>query len=370
MTKRISLMILILMGCVAIVACTSQPALTTVPPLATATQAPAATSKPADTAVPTKAPTASPVPTQAATATTIPPTQTTVPPTVPPTAVAPTAIPSTAVPTATSVPPTAAPAGLYVTNVKIVPDRPAFNQDVSFVATFVNTASGDQNVKWAFYIFKADAAATSNNETTALLTAFPTGTRDFASLGSFRYGTTGRPCEYFFTRVGFFNSENKVVWFANSDGKTYEKGFQVCDASLIPTAVPASAASTAVPPTPKPGLFVTDFRIQPAAQRGADLTFFPTFLNNSGNTLSFTWRVLIYKADNSARSYSETTWLQSNFASNSGEVQSLGKWNLALGGPCENYFARVGWLDVNNQTQLFVKPDGTVFEKSFTVCPP
>lgn len=365
MTKLISLMVLVLMGCVAIVACTSQPALTTVPPLATATQVPAATSKPADTAVPTKAPTASPVPTQAPTATTAPPTQTSAP-----TTVAPTAIPSTAVPTATPVPPTAVPTGLYVTNVKIVPDRPAFNQDVSFVATFVNTASGDQNVKWAFYIFKADAAATSNNETTALLTAFPAGTRDFAALGSFRYGITGRPCEYFFVRVGFFNSENKIVWFTTTDGKTYEKGFQVCDASLIPTAVPVSAAPTVVPPTPKPGLFVTDLRIQPAAQRGVDLTFFPTFLNNSGNMMTFTWRVLIYKADTPARSYSDTTWLQTNFAPNSGEVQSLGKWNLPLGGPCENYFARVGWLDVNNQTQLFVKPDGTVFEKSFTVCPP
>jgi hypothetical protein len=259
---------------------------------------------------------------------------------------------------------------LYVNTLRIQPDRPAFNQDVTFAPTFVNTASGDQNIKWAVYIFRADQMANSANETTAQFTAFPVGVKEFTSLGKFNYGPTGRVCEYFTARVGFFNPENKIVYFTTPDSKMYEKSFQVCDVSVIPTGVPASVAPTAVPPTPKPGLFVTDLRIQPAPQRGVDLTFFPTFTNNSGNMMTFTWRVLIYKADNLATSFSDTTWTLSNFTTNPGEVQSLGKWNLPLGGPCENYFARVGWQDANNQTQLFLKPDGAVFVKSFTVCPP
>jgi hypothetical protein len=117
-------------------------------------------------------------------------------------------------------------------------------------------------------------------------------------------------------------------------------------------------------------LFVTDLRIQPAAWRGYDLSFFPTFVNTKGTQMTFTWRVVIFKADNMQTSYSETTWLLTNFPPTPGEVQSLGTWRLSLGGPCENYVARVGWLDVNNYTQFFMKPDGTVFEKSFTMCAP
>ena len=93
-------------------------------------------------------------------------------------------------------------------------------------------------------------------------------------------------------------------------------------------------------------------------------------LNTSGGQMTFTWRVFIYKVENPNASYSETTWQLTNFNTAPGEVLSLGKWNLPLGGGCENYFARVGWQDANNQNQFFMKPDGTVFTKPFTVCPP
>ncbi len=241
---------------------------------------------------------------------------------------------------------------------------------MTFAPTILNATSGPLDIKWAVYIYKADDPTKSNNETTAQLTTFPTGSKEFASPGSFTYGGTGRPCEYFFARVGYFDPNNKIVYFKSPNGQVYEKGFQVCDVSLIPTAVPVSAAPTAVPPTPKPGLFVTDLRIQPAPQRGVDLTFFPTFTNNSGNQMTFTWRVLIYKPDNLATSFSDTTWTSTTFSTTPGEVQSLGKWNLPLGGGCENYVARVGWQDANNQTQFFMTPDGNMFNKSFTVCPP
>lgn len=354
MHRKIAFVITLAITLSIIVACAPPP--TAVPPFPT--QPP-----PAPTAVPPMPTAVPPAPTA------VPPAPTAVPPA--PTAVppAPTAVPPTPVPP-TSVPPTAPPTGLYVSNVKISPDRPAFNQTANFAATFLNTATGDQNIRWAVYIFRADDTSKSNNETTLLPTVFPPGTREFNAVGGFRYGGTGRTCEYFFVRVGWINSESKIVWFNDPAGKLYEKGFQVCDVNTIPTLPPPSPGAAAVVPAPPPGLFVTDLRIQPAPQRGVDLSFFPTFTNTKATQMTFTWRVLIYRADNRSVSYSETTWLQTHFQVNPGEVLSLGKWKLALGGPCENFFARVGWLDVNNQTQFFFKPDGTVFEKSFAVCPP
>ncbi len=358
MFRKIILVLAAMLLLSIIVACAPTPTATPVP---LPTQVPP---QPTATKPPTVPPTAVPP-------TPVPPTPvpTTRPPTVPPTAVPPTPVPPTPVPP-TAVPPTAVPPGLYVTNVRISPDRPAFNQQVTFATTFQNTASGDQNLRWAVYIFKADEANKSNNETAALFSTFPPGVREFNSPGGFRYGPTGRACEYFFVRVGWINAEAKIVWFNDPTGKLYEKGFQVCDVNVIPTLPPPPPTPVGAVPTLAPGLFVTDLRIQPAPLRGVDLSFFPTFTNTKGTQMTFTWRVLIYRAENRATSYSETSWLQTHFQVNPGEVQSLGKWKLALGGPCENFFARVGWLDVNNQTQFFFKPDGTVFEKSFAVCPP
>lgn len=338
--------------------------------------------------------------TACATPTPIPPTQPppppppTQPPPPPPTPVPPTRIPPTAVPTAvpatkppvptpaaptpvpptavppTAVPPTPVPPGLYVTNVRISPERPAFNQNVSFAATFLNTAAGDQNLSWRVYIFKADSPAKSNSETTPLASAFPPGTKEFNSPGTFHYGPTGRGCEYFFVRVGWINSENKIVYFNTPAGTLYEKGFMVCDVNVIPTVPPAPGAPTAAIPTPPPGLFVTDLRIQPAPVRGTPLIFFPKFTNTLGTQMTFRWRVYIYRASDLSRSYSETTFQLTNFSTTPGEVQSLGSWLLPLGGLCENFVARVGWLDAENRVQFFMQPDGRTFEKPFTVCPP
>lgn len=291
-----------------------------------------------------------------------PPSPTPVPPTpVPPTPVPPTPVP----PTATAVPP-----GLYVTNVQLAPERPAFNQGVSFKVTFLNTAMGDQNMSWRVYIFKADTPTKSNSETGLLRSTFPRGTTEIVSPGTFSYGPTGRTCENFFVRVGWIDPENKIVYFNSPDGKTYEKGFMVCDANVIPTMPSAPPSPTAPPATPRAGLFVTDLRIQPSPVRGTPLTFFPKFVNTLGTQMTFTWRVYIYRANDLSRSYSETTFTQTHFSATPGEVQSVGSWMLPLGGPCENFVARVGWLDSDNKVQFFMQPDGKIFEKPFTVCPP
>lgn len=330
------------------------------------------TAVPAIATPPPPAPTQPPLPSPTSVPPTVipsprPPSPTPVPPTpVPPTPVPPTPVPPTPVPpTATAVPP-----GLYVTNVQLVPERPAFNQGVSFKVTFLNTAMGDQNMSWRIYIFKVDTPTKSNSETGLLRSTFPRGTVEIASPGTFSYGPTGRTCEYFFVRVGWVDAENKTVYFNLPDGKMYEKGFTVCDANVIPTLPPAPSSPTAPPPTPRPGLFVTDLRIQPSPVRGTPLTFFPKFVNTLGTPMTFTWRVYIYRANDMSRSYSETTFIKTDFSTAPGEVQSLGTWTLPLGGPCENFVARVGWLDPENKVQFFMQPDGKIFEKPFTVCPP
>ncbi len=339
-------------------ACAAEPTPTPAPP----TRPP--------TLVPTAVP---PTPTSAPpTATPLPPTATRVPPTntpVPPTAVPPTAAPTVA-PTNTAVPAPTVPPGLYVTNIRLQPEQPTFNQNITFAPTFLNTTGVVQNFRWAVYIYRADTPTKSDNETTVQLFNIPVGSTEFQSPGSYRYGATGNQCEYFFARVGWLDANNKITFFANTDGKVYEKGFKICDAALIPTQVPPTPAPPTVPPTPKPGLFVNDLRIQPAPARGFDLTFFPTFVNTQGTPMTFTWRVVIFKADNLNQSYSETAWLQTVFPVSPGEVKSEGTWKLPLGGPCENFVARVGWRDANNNTQFFMRPDGYVFEKPFAVCPP
>jgi hypothetical protein len=280
----------------------------------------------------------------------------------------PTSVPPTPAPTATLPPPGP---GLFVTNLRLDPAQPAFNQSVSFTATFVNTASGDQNVTWRVYIFRADAPARSDIETTNILTTFPVGTEDVQSLGTFTYGPNGYTCAYFFARVGWIDANNQIYFFTTPDGTVYQKGFQVCDANTIPTSVPPTPAPTATLPPPGPGLFVTDLRLQPfdTPQHGMATTFFPTFQNTSNDVQTFKWRVYVYRADTPNRSDIETTYLQTGFPPGTEEVQSLGTFTYGpTGYDCDYFFARVGWVDANNQITFFPKPDGTVFEKGFQVC--
>ncbi len=304
--------------------------------------------------------------------------------TVPPTAVPPTAVPPTVAPANTPVPPTVAVAptnvsipvptpqpGLYVSAMKLSPAQPAFNQNISFTPTFVNATSTVQNFNWKVYIWRADTVTKTDNETTAQMTGFPVGAGDFPSLGTYRYGPTGYPCEYFFARVGWLDANNKVTYFTKPDGTDFNQGFKICDVNIIPTPVPQTTAPTAVPPPPGPGLFVTNLRLQPfeTPQHFMPTTFFATFQNTSNVVQNFTWRVYIYRADTPTRSNIETTNLLTAFPVGTQEIQSVGTFTYgSTGYPCDYFFARVGWIDANNKITFFPKPDGTVYEKGFKVC--
>ncbi len=279
--------------------------------------------------------------------------------------------PATPLPTLTpTMAPTAIPSGLYVTDLRLNPDRPAFNSAVSFFVTFANTTSTFQNFKWLVYIFRADTPSRANNQTTAVQGSFPAGSGEYSALGTFRYGATGNQCEFFFARVGWLDADNKTTFFTQSDGKVFEKGFSVCDVSVIPTSTLAPPTPTPVPPTPAPGLFVTDLRLQPERPAfNSDMSFFATFANTTSTVQNFKWLVYIFRADTPSRANNQTTAMQGSFPVGSGEYGALGTFRYGVtGNQCEFFFARVGWLDADNKTTFFTQPDGKVFEKGFSVC--
>jgi hypothetical protein len=269
--------------------------------------------------------------------------------------------------------PTPVPAGygLFVTGVTLSPAQPAYNQNVAFNVAFSNATGSDKTFPWKIYIFRADTSSHSNNETSLQTTTFPNGASQDDALGSFRYGPTGYTCDYFYAEVGWLDQNDNVTYFTSPDGKVFQKGFAVCDPSAIPTTVAPTAAPTAPPPPPGPGVFVTSVRLQPfdTPQHKMPTTFFATFQNTSNAALSFSWRILVYRADTLGHSNFDTTIQSSTFQSGSVEVQSPGTFNYgSTGNNCDFFIARVGWLDSNNKVTFFTTPDGKVYEKGFQVC--
>ncbi|MCL4394956.1 MAG: hypothetical protein M1482_09180 [Chloroflexi bacterium] len=224
---------------IAITGCTAAPAPTlaaqpssTIPPIAPAptTAAPqptAAAAQPTAGAQPTAAatqptaaaqPTAAPQPTNAA-------------PTAAPAATGatePTSATSVPTPTSGASSPTAPP-GLYVTSVRLDPEQPTHGQSISFYVSFLNTATSVQNVKWQVYIYRADNPTRRNNETTVVQTAFNPGPIELQAVGTFRYGSTGNACDFFFARVDQLDINNKGIDLTKPDGQVFEKGFSICE---------------------------------------------------------------------------------------------------------------------------------------------
>ncbi len=141
----------------------------------------------------------------------------------------------------------------------------------------------------------------------------------------------------------------------------------------MPTLTATPAASPTPPPSPTPaiprGLYVTDLRIEPAPARGLDLKFYATFLNSMEREQNYRWAVYIFRADNQ-RGIGETTRTDTAVPVGTGEQLSIGSWKLPLGGPCDYFYAQVGWLNVDSKIVWFTTPSGSVFQKGFTVCPP
>ena len=153
--------------------------------------------------------------------------------------------------------------------------------------------------------------------------------------------------------------------------------------SPLPSATPSSTSvstsavsivtwtpiPTVAVPTVPPGLFMINLRIDPnPPTRGSELVFSATFVNTTGTAQNYRWLVYIYRPDNPNNPFGQTTPLLTGVPVGTNEFKGAGTWKIGLGGPCENFLARPAWLDQNNKPFNFTRPDGTPFEKSFTVC--
>ncbi|MBI4786724.1 MAG: hypothetical protein HY782_06740 [Chloroflexi bacterium] len=138
-----------------------------------------------------------------------------------------------------------------------------------------------------------------------------------------------------------------------------------------PTAAPLATATIVVTPTAviPPGVYVTGLRVEPVVPvRRQDVTFFPTFLNTSGATVNYRWLVYIFKLEVQKNSLGETPSIVAGIPVGQGEQIPGGGWRLTGGGGCEEFVARVAWLDSAKKPTFFNKPDGSLFESKFSVC--
>lgn len=140
---------------------------------------------------------------------------------------------------------------------------------------------------------------------------------------------------------------------------------------LQPSATPIPVLPTAILATPTtaipPGVYVNRIRPEPPSLPPAtDVSFWVTFLNTTGSSPRYKWKVYIYKPDNLKNSFGETSAVTIDMPAGSTE-QSVGMWRITVGA-CGDYFARVGWLDDGNRITFFTRPDGQVYEFAFATC--
>ena len=184
-----------------------QPSATPVPPTA-APQATATTPPTVSAAQLTQAPTVGASTATAVPATAIPPTETTAP--------------------ASASPTPAISPGLYVTSLRLDPVQPAHRVNTSMYVSFLNTATGDQNVRWVVYVFRADNPARPIAQSPVNQAAFrPGAPPEQDSLIKFNLGATGNNTDFLFARVDILDINNKGTDLPGTDGKTFERGFTV-----------------------------------------------------------------------------------------------------------------------------------------------
>lgn len=215
--------------------------------------------------------------------------------------------------------------------------------------------------------------------TIALLAVIAIGA--FIVVSSFFPGSTAMPTQFTFPTI---TPISPVVVVQPTQ-------IPVIPTSILPTAIPSSlptvvssptialpppATVTPVPPsaipatsTPQipPGLYVTKLRPEPSSPPPAtDTSFWVTFLNTTGNSARYKWKVYIYKPDNLRNSFGETSAVTIDIPTGSTE-QNVGMWRITVGA-CGDYLARVGWLDDNNHITFFTRPDGQMYEFAFATC--
>ncbi len=142
-----------------------------------------------------------------------------------------------------------------------------------------------------------------------------------------------------------------------------------------PTPVPPTRAPSATPlpiasPTVAAGTFVTNLRISPDPPlRGQDLSFYVTFQTDVPTEFRAVVYIYSFDSPNKATGQTDEKW-RVMIPAGTTELQALGTWQLRLGGGCENFFARVSYIDEENKKHTLTRPDGSAFEPPITICPP
>lgn len=128
-------------------------------------------------------------------------------------------------------------------------------------------------------------------------------------------------------------------------------------------------AATAVPNI-APGVYVTAFRVDPAAPKTkpAEFSFTVNFLNTVGEPVNYPlWRVLILpkgqtKAVGDPRGASKTI-------ATGASQQTTEPWSIRVTSGCETFLAQPVWQDEEGRQIPLNKPDGSSVTLEFQVCP-
>jgi hypothetical protein len=96
--------------------------------------------------------------------------------------------------------------------------------------SFLNTAAGDQNVRWVLYVFRADNPSRFIAQSAVNQAAFrPGATGEQNSLINFNLGATSNTCDYLTLKVDILDVNNKGVDLPGTDGKTFERPLVICN---------------------------------------------------------------------------------------------------------------------------------------------
>lgn len=161
-----------------------------------------------------------------------------------------------------------------------------------------------------------------------------------------------------------------------SGGTTPTVGGPTETASVIrPTATrapstatrPAATATISAPP----GMYAVSIRFDPANPKvNNTVTFYVTFLNNTGQTKRFRWFVKIYREENPRNSFGETAKKDDDFPVGRIELASPNNWKVGGFADCQPFFARAFWYDIDSTLVTeFLKTDGQSVNTGFSVCP-
>lgn len=142
------------------------------------------------------------------------------------------------------------------------------------------------------------------------------------------------------------------------------------------TATTRPPTATRVPPSPTvsapPGVYAISIQVvQPEPKRGQYVTFKVTFLNTTGAAQRYEWIVKPYPPE-SRHAKGETFKKVDEIPTGISELVSAEGFKISGPGPCEEYIARVFWVDPNNKQNHieFLKPDGSGGPTAnFQVCP-